>query len=76
MIFLFSHWSIKNFVVSLTFDWSDGSDGCGKSLCLSQVVHWAVKSGWTVVHVPSGERKKRLFNIHVYTCVYIHVVLY
>ena len=42
-------------VISLTVDWSDGSDGCGKSVCLTQVVHWGVKSGWTVIHVPSGE---------------------
>ena len=42
-------------VISLTVDCSDGGDGCGKSLCLTQVVHWGVKSGWTVIHVPSGE---------------------
>ena len=43
-------------VITLTVDWSDGGDGCGKSLCLTQVVHWGVKSGWTVIHVPSGEK--------------------
>ena len=52
-------------VVSLTVDWSDGGDGCGKSLCLSQVIHWAVKSGWAVVHIPSGEEKFLGINLTV-----------
>ena len=33
----------------------DGGGGSGKSLCLSQVVHWAARSGWLVIQVPSSK---------------------
>ena len=39
---------------SLT-DVQDGEDGCGKTLCMYQVIHWCVRAGWMVVHIPSGK---------------------
>ena len=33
----------------------DGEDGCGKTLCMYQVIHWCVRAGWMVVHIPSGK---------------------
>lgn len=41
----------------MTFVIIDGKDGCGKTICLNQVVHWCWKAGWLVVHVPGGEWK-------------------
>lgn len=50
-------------IILFDSDWSAGGEGCGKSLCLSQVTHWGVKSGWTIIHVPSGE-----LNIKYFCC--------
>ena len=33
----------------------DGEDGCGKTLCMYQVIHWCVRAGWMVVHIPSSK---------------------
>lgn len=33
----------------------DGEDGCGKTLCMYQVIHWCLRAGWMVVHIPSGK---------------------
>ncbi|XP_064390617.1 small ribosomal subunit protein mS29-like isoform X2 [Halichondria panicea] len=30
-----------------------GSTGCGKSVCMSQVMQWCSRAGWIIVHVPN-----------------------